>query len=598
MTPLRVSLLAAFLSASCAPAPVAPSPAPPPSSPPPVAVAPAPSQPPADPARDLASKIDPIFAPYAKPGVPGCAVGVYRAGELLFAHGYGLANLDYGVPIEKDTVFEAYSVSKQFTAAAIALLVGDGKVALDDDVRKYVPELPVYGKRPITLRDLVHHTSGLRDYAFLLDVAGFAQGDYTTDDDVTFLLTHQKALNFPTGTKESYSNSGYFLLSVVVKRVTGKSLGAFAKERLFDPLGMKHTFYLEDPSVVIPRRALGYAPKGDAFGVDMMKSEVVGARGVQTTIEDLALWDANFYDPKVGGAAFLQTMRTPGKLDDGKATTYAFGLWMGVKNGVAFEEHSGGGAGFRTELARYPAERLTIACFCNVGSAEPEALAQSVAEVFLPKLKPSGPASEPPSSGTAPHLYAASLAELAPILGVYYAPATYEMRSISVKDGAIFLGYGLDPEGPRRPMVASDARTLLVKPSQPGDSWPIMTRYTFLPAEGAHGARLVRAPHDEKATTFERVDPTALSPSALAAYAGRYGSDEIRIDWWLGVTDGHLMAAKWGRPLHEHPLLPIARDMFVTDSHEFFHFERDARGKVHGFVYGVDSPDGIRWVRR
>jgi hypothetical protein len=239
---------------------------------------------------------------------------------------------------------------------------------------------------------------------------------------------------------------------------------------------------------------------------------------------------------------------------------------------------------------------------CNVTSAETDDLAESVAEVFVPalKAKPQASPSSPPSDATAPAApptYAASPADLAPIVGAYYDPTTYEIRTVSTKDGAILLGFALDPESRHRALVALDARTLVVKPSDPGDRWPNMTRYAFVPATAGHGARLARTPHDGKATTLERVDPTAPSPAALAAYAGRYTSDEMRLDWSLGVVDGHLVQSRWGRPLKDHALTPIARDAFVSD-YASLHFERDTHGKVRGFVFGTSEGDAIHWVRR
>ena len=287
----------------------------------------------------------------------------------------------------KGTAFDIGSVSKQFTAAAVLLLVEDKKLSLDDDVRMYVPEVPRYGKA-ITLRHLLHHTSGLRDYAGLLSFSSFDIADLTNDDDAIFAIAHQKALNFPTGTEWSYSNTGYFLLSIVVKRVAGKPLSAFAKERIFEPLGMKSTFILDDHTRIVARRATAYAPREDGarFGIAMSNFEQAGDGAVQTTIEDLARWDANFYDPRVGGRSMLTTLRTPGKLDDGKPVSYAMGLGETNTNGIAREEHDGAWAGYRADIVRFPTERLTVACLCNVANADASALAHAVATALLPKL--------------------------------------------------------------------------------------------------------------------------------------------------------------------------------------------------------------------
>jgi CubicO group peptidase (beta-lactamase class C family) len=340
---------------------------------------------------DLSPTLDPFFSDLTKPRTPGCAVAVYRAGEIAFAKGYGLANLEHDTPITPSTNFDVGSISKQFTAMAILLLAEDGKLSLDDDVRKYIPELPAYAQKPITLRHLLHHTSGLRDYAGFLTLGGINEADVPNDDDALFAIAHQKALDFPTGTEWRYSNAGYFLLSIVVRRTSGKTLATFAKERIFGPLGMTSTFILDNHARTVPERATGYAPRHEGatgFWIEMSNFEQTGNGGVQTNVLDLAKWDANFYEPKVGTKATLDLLRTPGKLDDGKPLTYAMGLDIQNVNGILSEEHLGEWAGYRADLLRFPTERLTVACLCNVADAAPEDRAIKVAIALDPKLAP------------------------------------------------------------------------------------------------------------------------------------------------------------------------------------------------------------------
>jgi CubicO group peptidase (beta-lactamase class C family) len=583
--PIAFVLFACVSCAGATPAPGSPSPAPV-STPLP---APAPSPAPA-PQDTLASKIDPIFADLTKPGSPGCAVGVYRAGEIVFARGYGLASIEHQIPIAKDTVFDIGSVSKQFTAMAVLLLAKDGKLSLDDDVRKYVPEVPVYGK-PITLRHLLHHTSGLRDYAGLLTIEGFDVADVTNDDDGLFVVAHQKALNFPTGTEWSYSNTGYFLLSLVVKRASGRTLAAFAKERIFDPLEMHSTFYLDDHRAIVPHRATGYEPRDDGgLAVSMSDFEQTGDGAVQTSVEDLARWDANFYEPKVGTQETLALLRTPGKLDDGKPVTYAMGLDESTQNGVAREEHNGAWAGYRADVLRFPSERLAVACLCNLGDAAPEERADAVAKALLPKLAESAPAA--PRASSSPNGYTPSPADLAPVIGAYYNTATYEIRRISLDKGAIVLDFQLGDGGTRRQLEALDARTFVVL----GVPAAIATRYRYEPASGKAPARLVRMPVNGKTTTFERAEPVTLAPPALEEYAGRYTSDESVHDIQVGVKDGKLVLGPWGRTLGAHPR-PLARDVFTLTGAGLC-FQRDGRGRVRGFELGGDRLLHMQWVKR
>ncbi len=427
-------------------------------------------------------------------------------------------------------------------------------------------------------------------------LSGFDQADVTDDQDGLYAIAHQKALNFPTGTEWSYSNTGYFLLSVVVKRVTGKTLAVFAKERIFEPLGMKNTIFLDDHTRIIPRRATGYAPraKGGGFGIRMSNFDQTGDGAVQTTVEDLALWDANFYDPKVGTRATLDLMRTPGKLDDGTPVKYAMGLFEGSANGTPVEDHGGAWAGFRANITRFPTERLTVACLCNVTSAEPDDLAHAVAATFLPKVAEPAPAA-PSQTASAPAAHGSagpSLTLLAPVVGTYYDPVSYEVRRISLQNGAIVLDFQLPPGGFHRELEALDAHTFVVL----GVPRASATRYLFEPATAKTPAHLVRKPIDGKATTLVRFEPVSPEASELAEYAGRYGSDEILHDVQVGVSDDAFVIGEWGRTFAAK-LAPLARDVFVGGG-VGLHFERDARGHIKGFTMSADRMLGIEWVRR
>lgn len=329
-------------------------------------------------------QVDAIFAPWDKPGSPGAALAVIHDGRIVYERGYGRANLEHEVAITPETVFYVGSVSKQFAAAAVALLARQGALSLDDDVRRHVPELPDYG-RPITLRNLIHHTSGLRDYLALRDIAGESPDAVFDDRDVLALLTRQQALNFPPGSQHLYSNSGYFLLSVVVRRVAGKSLRQFAAENIFLPLGMKTAQFRDDHRMLIPQRADGYAPlpRGEGFRLSNPNFDVVGAGGVFMTVRDFLAWDENFHAPKVGDAAFITQLLTPGKLSDGQVLAYAFGLMVGTFRGQPIVEHSGAYGGFRAHVLRFPAQRFSVACFTNLATMEPGQLARRVATLYI-----------------------------------------------------------------------------------------------------------------------------------------------------------------------------------------------------------------------
>ncbi|MGC2478086.1 MAG: serine hydrolase domain-containing protein, partial [Candidatus Sulfotelmatobacter sp.] len=292
------------------------------------------------------SKVDEIFKGYAKADSPGCALGVYRDGAIAYAQGYGIASLELGVPITPRTVFDIGSTSKQFTAFSILLLQQEGKLSLDDDIRKFMPEIPDYGKR-ITLRHMMTHTSGMRDYAGLFDLAGVPEQNLTTDQDAVDLIVRQKALNFMPGEEWDYSNTGFFLLSQVVKRVTGKTLRDFDQENIFTPLGMRSTQIFNDHTLIIPHRATGYSfdDERKAFGVEMSNFEQTGDGSVQTSVEDLLRWDENFYTAKLGGEELIRQMQVVGRLNNGKEHEYAAGLEIMTYRGQPVVRHGGAWAG-------------------------------------------------------------------------------------------------------------------------------------------------------------------------------------------------------------------------------------------------------------
>jgi len=334
--------------------------------------------------------VDEVFADLAKPGSPGCALGVYRDGKIIYAKGYGLANLEENIPITPASVFDIGSTSKQFTAASILLLEKQGKLSVNDDVRKYVPELPDYGQK-ITILHLLNHTSGLRDYLTLMELAGINADSVTTDEDALALITRQKALNFVPGSDWLYSNTGFFLLSVIVKRVSGRTLREFAAENIFSPLSMTHTQYRDDHTSVVPSRAMAYDPKEPADGYVLSVSyfEQTGDGAVHTSVEDMQKWDENFYSAQIVGKEFLAEIQEQGRLNSGKVLDYAKGLFIEDYRGLHTVSHGGAWGGYRAELLRFPEQHFSVACLCNLGNAAPSKRAHQVADIYLASsLKP------------------------------------------------------------------------------------------------------------------------------------------------------------------------------------------------------------------
>jgi CubicO group peptidase (beta-lactamase class C family) len=354
--------------------------------------------------------------------------------EVAFAKGYGLASVEFAAPITPQTPFIMGSVTKQFTAAAIALLVEQGRISLNDDVRKYVPELHDYGKR-VTIDHLVHHTSGIRDWWALVDAAGMRPDDGYTVDDVLALAARQRHLNFDPGAEYNYSNTGYILLGIVVKRVTGKTLRQFAAEQIFSPLGMSNSHFHDDHNEPVRGRASAYSPlPGGAWTINIWNNDIVGQGGVMTTMEDLQKWDENFYTGTVGGKGFLARQLQRGKLNNDSTIAYAFGVQVGSYRGLPMVEHSGSTGGYRTDLARYPSTHTSVATMCNVSNADAVgSLGASRTSCWRTSSRSRRPSRRrEPATQQGASTVALTPAEAASIAGRFYSDelnATYELSA-------------------------------------------------------------------------------------------------------------------------------------------------------------------------
>jgi CubicO group peptidase (beta-lactamase class C family) len=336
--------------------------------------------------------VDALFAAWNRPGMPGAVVEVIRDGKVVLSKGYGYADLEHDIPMTPAAGFAIGSNSKQFTAFSIYLLAQDGKLALDDDIRKTLPEVPDFGKT-ITIRQLLHHTSGLRDYLDLMALKGVRIDEVITQEDVLALVKRQRALNFAPGQEYSYSNTGYLLLGQIVQRVSGMPLADFARVRIFEPLGMKHTQFLNGYGTLVPQRALSYMPTG-AGGYDYVAvpESADGAGGVVTTAGDLALWDANFYDGRVGGMALLAQMQLPGKLGNGRPNNYASALLIDAYRGRRIVEHGGDISGFHTQLTRFPDQHFSVVVLANSPDVDKNEMVRKVADIYLDHEVPAAPA--------------------------------------------------------------------------------------------------------------------------------------------------------------------------------------------------------------
>ncbi len=333
-------------------------------------------------ATDPAKRIEQVVASMIGEDGPGATVAVARDGKIIYSKGFGHAELEYDAHNTPQTVFHIASVSKQFTAFAIAMLADQGKLSVDDDIRKYLPELHDFGS-PITIRQLIYHTSGLRDQWNLLVMAGWRLDDVITKNQILRLISRQRELNFTPGDKHNYCNTGYTLMAEIVSRVSGKSFAQWTKENIFDPLGMNNTQFYDDHERIVPNRAYSYYYDVSGYKKSVLNYANVGATSLFTTVEDLSKWAMNFENSKVGNANVMAMMEQRAILNSGDTISYAFGQVIDKYKGLKTVSHGGGDAGYRTFLLRFPEQKFSVSVFSNLASFNTHQLSYTIADVYL-----------------------------------------------------------------------------------------------------------------------------------------------------------------------------------------------------------------------
>jgi len=481
-------------------------------------------------------QISQIFTAYQHTDTPGCAVGVDTAGHESWTAAYGMADLEHGVSNTPATVFEAGSVSKQFTAAAVLLLVERKQVSLDDDIRKYFPEIPVY-ERPITVRELLNHTSGLRDWGEVENIAGWPRTtrEYT-HAHVLEIISRQHALNYPPGDAWSYTNSGYNLAAMLVERVSGMSLQAFCRKEFFEPLGMTSTQWRDDFRRIVRSRAIAYEERDSEWRQNMPFEDIYGNGGLLTTVGDLLKWNSNLVSGKLHPTLFA-VMQKPGSLSNGHSIGYGFGLFLEDFEGLAEVSHSGATAGYRAWLGRIPAKGLSVAILCNAASANTTDMANQIMRLYLGIAAPEPSASSP------------SVPSKSPNAGLYR----------NVRDHGT---------------VESDGRSAGASVRFEGGKM-----FTANPVYGED--------------VWERVEP--WTPTDLNEFAGVYASDEAEVALRVVLENGSLVIHR--RPDASFPLKPTYFDAFESQLGSV-HFLRDGAGKIVGLSLGESRVWDLRFTRQ
>lgn len=532
------------------------------------------------PAAPDPAKVDAIFAKWTAK-TPGCAVGVAEDGKEVLAKAYGLADLEHDAPNVADTIFEAGSVSKQFTAAAVLLLAREGKLSLDDQARKYLPELPDYGK-PLTIRHMLTHTSGLRDWGEVEGIAGWPRTSRVyTHAHVLDIVSRQKSLNFEPGTNWSYCNTGYNLAAIIVSRVSGMPFAEFCRLRIFEPLGMTRTSWRDDFRRIVKGRATAYSEAKDGYRQNMPFENVHGNGGLLTTVGDLLKWNENAANQKVGDTEFLREQVRPGKFNDGKPHDYAMGLYIRPFMGVPEVGHSGSTAGYRAYLARFPKQHLSVAVLCNVSTGDADRAAHQVAALYLMDALVAQSRGmvdlgqddiRAPEMSPFPGLYRNALTGVPLSLVMGKAVGTLEIEGAAAPEGTI--GYS----GERN-------REAVFQPLNGGRTYYLA---------GGKSLRVGNA--NGRTENYERVERVKPARSELGELVGTYSSDEAETVLEVAVKENTLVVKR--RPDATIALRPVYKDAFSAQGLGLVRFRRDAAGAVTALSVTLDRVWDMRFERK
>jgi CubicO group peptidase (beta-lactamase class C family) len=530
-------------------------------------------------------KVDALFSRWDKNDSPGCALAVIQDGEIIYKKGYGMANLELDVPISPRSVFYIGSTSKQFVTMCIALLAQEGKLSLDDDIRKYIPEMPDYGT-PITVRHLIHHTSGIRDYLELVGIiAGLNEkrmdemiGIYHQPDSRA-LIARQKELNFKPGEKFLYSNSCYLLLAEIVGIASESSLREYADKKIFKPLGMTNTHFHDDYTQPIKNRATGYYPAGKGkYRLFLSTFDCVGSGGLFSCVEDLYLWDQNFYHHKVGGKEVQDMMHTRGKLNSGEELDYAFALMHGEHKGLRTVRHGGALGGYRAELVRFPEQRFSVICLSNLSSFNPSGLCNQVADIYLAdKLSAEEPEKEQELKPVSvnPDVYDDYAGKYRLDVGLVLTISREEDNLIAKVQGQ-----------PRIELIPVNETTFLIN--------VIDAKLSFQRASSGKVNDIVLT-QSGMDIAGKRIEDVPFDASRLPELSGDYYSDELDVMFTLLVKEDKLYFANQGEPGN---LLRFLKQNEFAGNRFKINFLRDNEEKIVAFTMNTGRVKNLKFVKK
>lgn len=534
--------------------------------------------------QSIEARIDKLFAQWNKPDSPGCSVAVGRNSVVVFERGYGMANLELGVPITPQSVFEAASISKAFTAMSIMLLAQGGRLSIDDEVRKYIPEWSD-ATHHLTVRHLLSHTGGLRDVFLLVELAAPRRPGGDFNQWLVHLLARQRGLNFTPGSDAQYNNGAYVVLAEIVKRVSGQPLREFAEVNIFKPLGMSDSRFQDDGSRIVPNRASGYYREGGELRQSVVSPyPPIGNSGLLSTAHDLVLWLQNFSDARVGDAAHLSQMQTPAVIPGGYTGAFGLGLEIGDDHGLKTIGHGGGGGGWGAYVVRYPEHGLNVAVLCNLDEIGWIAgtLARSVAQVYLDVGRASTPPTDRPRVSLSPEQSASKA-------GLYQNPANGTIGRVFVRDGKLMASASPSEEGQVFELVPIDANRFII----PGT--PVVA--AFVPPTGDRAQEIRVTGAGPKPQVSQQVTGS-FSPSSaeLRSFTGEYSSAELDVTYMVAPRDSGLILRTPGRA--DIPIRPLLPDTFYAPRLvDVVRFSRDHDGVVTGFTLHSEGTWGLRFQR-
>ena len=530
-------------------------------------------------------QIDQLFEAWNNQETPGAAVAVEKDGKVIFGKGYGSAELEYNIPITQTTVFHIASVSKQFTCFSILLLEKQGKLSINDDIRKYIPEVPDFG-RVITLNHLMHHISGLRDQWELLAMAGWRLDDIITKDQILRIVSRQKELNFDPGAEFLYCNTGFTLLAEVVARVSGQSFPEFTKTHIFEPLKMTNTLFYDDCEKIVRNRAYSFYADSTGFKKSILSYSNAGATSLFTTAEDLCQWSRNFESPVVGDKEIIKRMNLMGILNNGDTITYAMGQDIGRYKGLNTIAHGGADAGYRTFLVRFPDQKFSVNVLSNFASFDPGGMAFKITDIFL-KDKEVATVSKKEGTGNKPTAIVGGVKIAHDVLVSYCGQ--YELQpgviaTISMENENLYV---TAPQLPKTAMVAVTETEFDVN--------AVAAKVTFISDSGkVNKMKVMMNGNEQIVMKIPDFDPAKTN---LSEYTGDFYSGELSTTYTLVIESGKLIARHFrtGDVL----LIPTKPDQFSGDQWYFgrIEFTRDANGKVTGMNVSGSRVRNIKFVK-